>query len=210
MPTQDLKRKRIDWQAVRQQLEANQRELEQVLSPTPQRIEEVYRTRAIKLAQEEKKESTVLSSLPVLVFRLGPERFALELKSIAEVLRFEECTPIPRSPTQFLGVISLRGEFHAVVDLRRWLTSSGDVPDTAGFVLVLQRGIRKEQIGLKVDSIEELAEIQPEELVRSAQGKLTAGVVAGSITLISAEAVLANISSGTDSDTTSNLESLPS
>ena len=56
--------------------------------------------------------------LPVLIFRLAQELYAIELEEVAETLPFERCTPVPGSPPQFLGVINLRGEAPGGAGLR--------------------------------------------------------------------------------------------
>jgi len=56
------------------------------------------------------------------------------------VLPFAPCAPVPGAPPQFLGVINLRGELRAVVDLARLLVPSADGNSDSEFVLMLRRG----------------------------------------------------------------------
>jgi chemotaxis signal transduction protein len=46
------------------------------------------------------------------------------------------------------------------------------------------------EIGLRVDHIEEIREIRPEELTSSPQGTYGKGMVSGTLTLLSVDAVL--------------------
>lgn len=201
MPRTSLKRERIDWQAVRSRLQANERGLDQAMTPNAQRIEDAYHRRAVKLAQVDKQNSLLSDGVPVLVFRLGQERYAIEMKYLAEVLPFGYYAPVPLSPKQFLGVIGLRGEVRAVVDLRHLLAPSSEGASDSGFVLMLRPAAGREQIGLKVDSIEELREIRPEELTPPAPGSFVTGLVSGSLTLLSVDAVVTNIFSIQESPT---------
>ena len=166
MQRTSLKRERIDWQKVRSRLDASSRAAEQALIPSAQRMEDAYRRRAIKLAQTDRQNLRLSVGLPVLVFRLGQERYAIEMKHLAEVLPLGYYSPVPRSPPHFLGVISVRGDLRAVIDLQRLLALSSDGSSTAGLVLMLRPRAGNEQMGFKVDSIEEICEIRPEELTR--------------------------------------------
>jgi purine-binding chemotaxis protein CheW len=129
--------------------------------------------------------------LPVLVFRLGQERYAVELKEVSEVLPFAHCTPVPGAPPSFFGVIGLRGELRSVVDLGHLLTRSASANSDSGFVLMLRRP--GHEIGLKVDSIEELREISLEELSPSPQGNHVKGIASGSLMLVEIGALMTDI-----------------
>jgi chemotaxis signal transduction protein len=198
MQPASLIKERIDWQVVRNRLHANERVLEQALTPTAQRIDDVRRKRAVNLAQVGKETFLLSSGVPVLVFRLGQERYAIELKHVAEVLPFGYHAPVPRSPPQFLGLISVRGELRAVVDLRHFSSAEASA---SGVVLMLRRGTGNEQVGLKVDSVEELREIRPEEVTEPAAGSFVAGLTDGSIALLSVNAVLERVFSNQESPT---------
>lgn len=200
MQPSSLKRERIDWQAVRRRLEASERALEEALAPAGQRTEEVYRRRAVKLAQPERQNSSS-AGLPTLVFRLGQEHYAIEMKHLAEVLPLGYYAPVPRSPKQLLGVISFRGELRAVVDLAQVLAASPEGTGDTGFVLMLRPARGGEQIGLKIDSIETLRDIQPEELLPPAPGSFVTALVSGSLVLLNVGAVLANAFSDRESST---------
>ncbi|MEP7352585.1 MAG: chemotaxis protein CheW [Acidobacteriota bacterium] len=192
MQRASLSQGHIDWEAVRSGMQVNEHALEQSLTPTRQRIEEVYRKRAVQLAQIEKRTS-LTAGLPVFVFRLGLESYAVELKYLSEVLPLGYCAPIPRSPAKFLGVMSVRGELRTVVDLRQVLAPSAEGPNNTGFILLLRVESGEEQIGLKVDSIEELREIRPEELTGPVAGSFVAGCASGQLTILNVDAVVASV-----------------
>jgi len=116
---------------------------------------------------------------------------------VVEALRLERCSPVPGSPPVFAGVISLRGQLVSILDLARLLAlPEGELPDgeetESGFVLLLRR--HGQEIGLKVDRIEEIREIRPEELSLLAEGKYVKGLASGTLMLLSVEAILAAVS----------------
>ncbi len=53
-----------------------------------------------------------------LSFALGEEDYAIPLLSVKEVIAVPEITPIPFSPSHFLGIMNLRGQVISVIDLR--------------------------------------------------------------------------------------------
>jgi purine-binding chemotaxis protein CheW len=183
-----MKRTEIDWTAVQDRLRASELALEQALTPNPQRIEQVYRQRAVRLASVELSRKPPSFGLSALVFRLGQERYAIGLHELAEVLPFRRCVPVPGASRQFLGVINLRGELRSVLNLGILLTPSEGGNGEAGFVLMLRRPGK--EIGLKVDRIEELREIQQEELMPPPQGSYGLGLVSGALTLLNVDRVL--------------------
>jgi chemotaxis signal transduction protein len=192
-----MRRTSIDWDSVRSRLRASERALEGAMDESPERIQTAYRERAVRLAKRPVEHGHVSADLPVLVFRLAQERYAIELKDVAEVIPFTHCTAVPGAPPQFAGVISLRGELRAVLDLGRLLAVSESADRDSRFVLMLRRqgqeSRRGQEIGLKVDRIEELGAIQPEELSTTAPGSYVKGIASGTLMLLSVDAVLARV-----------------
>src|ERR1035438_6423033 len=191
-----MKRTRIDWDLVRSRLQSSERALEEAMTESPARIDAAYRQRAARLAKRRVEQAPHAATLTVLVFRLGLDRYAIEIKEVAEALRLERCAPVPGSLPLFAGVINLRGELRAVVDLARLLAlpggaDPGNKGDDSGFVLLLRR--HGQEIGLKVDRIEDLREIGPEDLSLPSQGKYVTGLAPGTLMLLSLDAVLAEV-----------------
>jgi purine-binding chemotaxis protein CheW len=191
-----MKRTRIDWDLVRSRLQSSERALEEAMTESPARVDAAYRLRAARLAKRRVEQAPHAATLTVLVFRLGLDRYAIEIKEVAEALRLERCAPVPGSLPLFAGVINLRGELRAVVDLARLLAlprgaDPGNKGDDSGFVLLLRR--HGQEIGLKVDRIEDLREIGPEDLSLPSQGKYVTGLAPGTLMLLSVDAVLAEV-----------------
>jgi purine-binding chemotaxis protein CheW len=183
-----MKRATIDWRAIHDRLRASERALEEALTPNQQRVGDAYRQRAARLASVEINRKLASPGFPALVFRLGQERYAIEIKELAEVLPFARCVPVPGASRQFLGVINLRGELRAVLDLRNLLAPSDGGNGAAGFVLMLRHPGK--EIGLKVDHIEELREIRQEDLMPPPHETYGKGLVSGTLLLLSVDAVL--------------------
>lgn len=190
MKQTNLKKGPIHWDQVRSRLLASEGALEKPLSASPQRMEAIYRQRAARLAEVPPERISVSAALPVLVFRLADEQYAIELKELAEVLPYELCARVPGAPIQFLGVVNVRGEIRAVVDLERLLTPSAKKTSGSGFVLLLGRPHLP--VGLKVGRIEGLDEIRREGLSFPAPGNYLKGM-SGTLMLLDMEKLTTGI-----------------
>ncbi|MGM0568111.1 MAG: chemotaxis protein CheW [Elusimicrobiota bacterium] len=81
------------------------------------KLKELFHRRALELA--EKKEVKKKKTEDYLVFNVEKESYAIELKNIKEVLLPLSIVPLPSSPGWLLGVINLRGDILAVMDLKK-------------------------------------------------------------------------------------------
>jgi purine-binding chemotaxis protein CheW len=190
-----LKRAKTDWGQVRNRMQASQAALERALTPTSERIEDVYRRRAVRLALVHQQYQPAATRLPVLICHAAQERCAIDTKNVAEVLPFVRCVPVPGAPQHILGVINLRGELRAVADLGR-LLNPGVESGNSGFVLMLRnqgQTTGRGEIGLKVDRIEGVLEVMPQEWIATAHGNFGKGLVSGTLMLVDIEKLLAGL-----------------
>jgi chemotaxis signal transduction protein len=176
----------VNWDEVKGRLQASEKAFQETLAPNPARVKALFRERAIRLAKGHAQSRPASSGSPALIFRLAKDRYAVELKELAEVLPFGGCTEVPGTARHFLGVVNLRGELRSVIDLGMVL--SGKPGGGAGFILILNR-----QFGLKVDEIEGLREIRAEELTPPVPGRYTRGLVSETLTLLNVENVLSGV-----------------
>jgi len=190
---------RINWEEVRKQLRASELALEEALAENPARIQAVFRRRAAQLARNQIQTASRTPPISVLIFFLQAEvsqsevvqseRFAIRLQELAEVLPFRQCTPVPGTPPEYLGVISRHGELHPVVDLARIVTQTVSAETkTPGFVLMLRQPGRR--IGLRVDRVEGLREIAAEQTDRAWQGSYTTKISGEPLLLLDVPRVL--------------------
>lgn len=76
---------------------------------------------AIEVGEEE----SVAATRDYVVFALGRELYGIESRFAREVLRLPRFIPVPRLPEHFVGIFNLRGQIHAVTDLRPLLGLPG-------------------------------------------------------------------------------------
>src|SRR5687767_11797892 len=85
-----------------------------------------------------------------ICFRLGDEEFAIPLLSVREVIGVPNVTPVPQTPSYFLGIMNLRGLVISVMDLRLKMNIKGK--DSAeSTVIILDLG--NYNLGVLVDEV---------------------------------------------------------
>ena len=72
-------------------------------------------------ASRQGEESAPEELRQLLAFEVAGAPYALPVECVREIVRLRSITPVPRTPAEVRGVISLRGEIVQVVDLRRRL-----------------------------------------------------------------------------------------
>ena len=101
-----------------------------------------------------------------LTFALGKEEYGLEILKVREIFGYMEITAIPRTPSYVRGVINLRGQVMAVVDLRAkfGMESVERTEQTCIIVVEIRRGGRKVCTGMIVDHVSEVLEVPADKI----------------------------------------------
>lgn len=112
--------------------------------------------------------SSVTSKLnSYLSFRLDDETFATNVGSVLSILEMTRITKVPCSPAYLKGVINLRGEVLPVIDIRiRFGMSPAEISSNT-CILVMEFTLDNQdvKVGVIVDSVSEVHEIEPEEIL---------------------------------------------
>lgn len=139
-------------------------------------------------------------SARLLVFRIGGERFAIELVLIDEVIDTPSVQPIPDAPETVRGVATVRGVLITIYDPSPVLQVEGRVDGTA---LLFARGGRR--VALLVDDVYDATTIAEDEVLRAPGGTASAadGILVGLvrrdgelIALLDADALLDAVAAG--------------
>jgi purine-binding chemotaxis protein CheW len=98
----------------------------------------------------------------VAVVVAGEEEFGIDIGKIVEILKVPRVHLLPQLPSFLSGVVTIRGEVIPLVDLRkRFGIASSSVKER----VVVVRSDR-ERVGLLVDGVKEIVNLQPEETVK--------------------------------------------
>ncbi len=99
-----------------------------------------------------------------LTFALGKEEYGLEILKVREIIGYMDITAVPRTPSYVKGVINLRGQVIAVVDLRAKfeMPAAQKTEQTCIIVVEIRHGDRKLSTGIIVDRVSEVLDIAAE------------------------------------------------
>lgn len=96
----------------------------------------------------------------VAVAIIGKDEFGIDIARIVEILKRQKVFQLPNLPDFVAGVINLRGEVIPVIDLRRRF----GVEDIRGKERIVVIRFGREKIGLSVDDIKEIINLDPSEI----------------------------------------------
>lgn len=101
-----------------------------------------------------------------LTFKLGEEVFALDVSQVREILDFIKITKVPQTPEYMCGVINLRGSVVPVIDMRLKFGLAQIEATVNTCIVVVEVNIEQEKtvLGVLVDSVQEVFELEPGEI----------------------------------------------
>jgi purine-binding chemotaxis protein CheW len=102
------------------------------------------------------------TSLEVVVFEVGGQRYGLPAADVQELLRAVAVVPLPRAPAVVRGVINLRGRVVPVLDIRGRFGLPPRAVEPADHLVVARAGPRL--VALHVDRAIDLVRLGPGDL----------------------------------------------
>ncbi len=121
-------------------------------------------------AQTRAIEGVPETIVQLLRFHLDGAPYAVPVSEVHEIVRMRAITPVPRTPAEIRGVISLRGSIVQVVDLRSRLRLPLAEPSRESRVIVVQNpsgGLT----GLLVDGVSDVLRVPECDLIDAAAGE---------------------------------------
>ena len=94
-------------------------------------------------------------------FRVAERLYGVEVDAVQEILRPQQCTPIPLAHPAIAGLLALRGELVTAVDLRKRLDpgDEGRTPEAMNVVLAHS----DELVSLMVDEIGDVLDVDDDQ-----------------------------------------------
>lgn len=92
-----------------------------------------------------------------IVFRLNSQTFAVNIKQISSIERYQPITKLPKTEEYIRGVINYRGETTPILDLKKRLNMADSEITKENRLLIAQ--FDNVQVGLLVDSATEVIDI---------------------------------------------------
>ncbi len=93
-------------------------------------------------------------TVQVIVFRLGEERYGVDISQVREIIRPSQITRIPNAPEFVEGVINLRGQITTIVNLRKRFGMLPKPIDNDTRIIVVEHN--NAIIGMMVDTVNEV------------------------------------------------------
>jgi purine-binding chemotaxis protein CheW len=115
--------------------------------------------------------------LQLVIFQLGKEDYAIDVSQVREIIAMVGFTRMPNAPGYLKGIINLRGQILAVIDLAERLGIEA-IPEEARIIVVEAGDARA---GLIVDSVSEVARVPVGDLEPSPVGQGDSGLIRGVI-----------------------------
>ncbi|EJF52214.1 chemotaxis signal transduction protein [Saprospira grandis DSM 2844] len=121
-------------------------------------------------AQKERKkitDTTKNSQIQLVSFELGETTYALPISAAKEVLPCPPMAKIPKAAAHIQGVVNVRGEILAAINLFNLLDQKIGAEEKVGFFLVLQQKNKKQ--GLLIPKLPETLKVN-EQALQAAEG----------------------------------------
>jgi len=126
----------------------------------------------VEMMKLSKRQSQALATVQAerrdqyLAFTLQGETFAMDIRSVHEVIQFSGLTEVPLMPAFIRGVLNLRGAVVPVIDLS---VRFGRAPTEAArrtcvVILEVAQGEKRVVLGILVDHVNEVLEIGASEI----------------------------------------------
>lgn len=109
---------------------------------------------------------TDIASRQYLMFTLGDEVFAIDIRTVREIIQYGAITVVPLMPKFVRGVINLRGSVVPVIDLQARFERSRSDPGKKTCIIIFDTILADERVelGLMVDSVSEVVDISDDRI----------------------------------------------
>lgn len=109
------------------------------------------------------EDRSLEKTIHVVVFRLGREEFGVRIDQVKEIIELKHITRMPKAPSFIEGVINLRGEVIAVIDLAKQfdLSSASERGEETRIIVI---DVDDNVVGMIVDAVPEVLRIPVENI----------------------------------------------
>lgn len=110
--------------------------------------------------------STENAPVQYLTFTLGDEVFAMDIRTVREIIQHAAMTVVPLMPNFVRGVINLRGAVVPVIDLQSRFGRATTVVGKKTCIVIFDASSEGEKVelGLMVDAVSEVIDILPAQI----------------------------------------------
>jgi len=126
------------------------------------------------------------STVDVVEFVLGGERYALDIQLAREIVEMIPITPIPRAPPYISGVINLRGEITNIMNLNTLLRlPNQEIHENQKIIVLVPEAASGSNVGIIVDEVLSVLQVAQSDIENLGEGLASevSGFVKGIIKL---------------------------
>lgn len=113
--------------------------------------------------------------MQVVVFKISDELFAVETSKVQSITDMAEVTKVPKAPEHIRGLINLRGSIIPLLDINLLLNIPKSSKVQSNIIIL---NVDDEQVGISVDEVEEVLEID-EKLIQRLENEKYQSYVKG-------------------------------
>jgi purine-binding chemotaxis protein CheW len=111
------------------------------------------------------------STIDIVEFELGGERYALDIQLAREIVEMIPITPIPRAPAYISGVINLRGEITNIMNLNTLLgLPNQEIRNTQKIIVLVPEAAGGSNVGIIVDDVSSVIQVLDTDVDKIGQG----------------------------------------
>jgi purine-binding chemotaxis protein CheW len=111
------------------------------------------------------------STVDVVEFVLGGERYALDIQLAREIVEMIPITPIPRAPAYISGVINLRGEITNIMNLNTLLgLPPQDTRENQKIIVLVPEAASGSNVGIIVDEVTSVLQVAESDIEHLGEG----------------------------------------
>lgn len=104
-----------------------------------------------------------MSEKQYVIFKLGDEKYGVDIMKVKEISEFKTSTKVPNAPYFIDGIINLRGEIIPIVNLKkRFNIKNNDSVNSDTRIIVIN--INSRNIGFVVDEASEVLRINDDDI----------------------------------------------
>ena len=111
------------------------------------------------------------STIDIVEFELGSERYALDIQLAREIVEMIPITPIPRAPPYISGVINLRGEITNIMNLNTLLgLPDQKIRENQKIIVLVPEAVGGSNVGIIVDDVSSVIQVADTDVDKIGEG----------------------------------------
>lgn len=111
------------------------------------------------------------STIDIVEFELGGERYALDIQLAREIVEMIPITPIPRAPAYISGVINLRGEITNIMNLNTLLgLPDQEIRKNQKIIVLVPEATGGSNVGIIVDDVSSVIQVTDADVDKVGEG----------------------------------------